>query len=106
MQPFVYRAVTDVDAARTALLAQPRAALIAGGTTLIDLMKAGVETPDVVIDINALPLNEIALAGDGTLRIGALARNSDVAGDPTVASHFPMLAQALLAGASGQLRNM
>jgi xanthine dehydrogenase YagS FAD-binding subunit len=106
MQPFVYRTVADVEAARAALLAEPGAKVIAGGTTLIDLMKAGVETPRVVIDINRLPLTGIALDPSGTLRIGALARNSDVAGDPAVAAAFPVLAQALLAGASGQLRNM
>jgi xanthine dehydrogenase YagS FAD-binding subunit len=69
-------------------------------------MKAGVESPSVVIDINRLPLAAIALRAGGTLRIGALARNSDVADDATVATRFPVLSQALLAGASGALRNM
>ena len=106
MQPFDYRAVDDLAAARAALDANPGAKLIAGGTTLLDLMKAGVETPSLVIDINRLPLEAIELRADGSLRIGALARNSDVADDRTVAARFPVLAQALLAGASGQLRNM
>ena len=106
MQPFTFHVVDDLAAARAALLAEPDAKLIAGGTTLIDLMKAGVETPPVVVDINRLPLRTIELRPDGSLRIGALARNSDVADDPTVAARFPLLAQALNAGASGQLRNM
>ena len=106
MRPFEFRSVTDVDSARAALLEHPDAKLIAGGTTLVDLMKAGVESPSVVIDINRLPLAAIALRAGGTLRIGALARNSDVADDATVAARFPVLSQALLAGASGALRNM
>jgi xanthine dehydrogenase YagS FAD-binding subunit len=106
MQPVAFRAVNDVAAARAALLAEPDAKLIAGGTTLVDLMKAGVESPATIIDINRLPLRAIDLRADGSLRIGALARNSDVADDPTVGARFPLLAQALGAGASGQLRNM
>ena len=105
MEPFAYRAVDTLANARAALLEHPGAQLIAGGTTLIDLMKAGVERPTVVIDINALPLSAIDVSPD-RVRIGALARNSDVAGDATIAREFPLLAQALAAGASGQLRNM
>jgi len=105
MQPFTYQRVDSVAAARAALLAQPDAHVIAGGTTLLDLMKAGVEHPAVVIDINALPLGAIEVTPD-RVRIGALARNSDVADDATIAREFPVLAQALAAGASGQLRNM
>lgn len=105
MQPFSYQRVDSVDAARAALLEHPEARVIAGGTTLIDLMKAGVERPAVVIDINALPLGAIEVTPE-RVRIGALARNSDVAADPTIGREFPVLAQALAAGASGQLRNM
>lgn len=105
MQPFTYRSVDSVADARAALLEHPGAHVIAGGTTLIDLMKAGVERPDVVIDINRLPLGAIDVTPD-RVRIGALARNSDVAADATIAREFPALAQALAAGASGQLRNM
>jgi xanthine dehydrogenase YagS FAD-binding subunit len=105
MQPFIFRTVDTIANARAALLEHPGALMIAGGTTLVDLMKAGVERPDVVIDINRLPLGAIDVMPGG-VRIGALARNSDVADDPTVAREFPMLAQALAAGASGQLRNM
>ena len=102
MQPFAYRSVDSIAGARAALLELPGAQMIAGGTTLLDLMKAGVERPDVVIDINALPLAAIEVTPE-RVRIGALARNSDVADDPTVAREFPVLAQALAAGASGQL---
>ena len=105
MQPFTYRSVDTLALARAALLEHPGALLIAGGTTLVDLMKAGVERPDVVIDINRLPLAAIDVTPDG-VRIGALARNSGVADDPTIVREFPALAQALAAGASGQLRNM
>jgi xanthine dehydrogenase YagS FAD-binding subunit len=105
MQPFTYQVAGSLDAARAALLDDPQAQLIAGGTTLIDLMKAGVEEPSAVIDISRLPLAGIDVVGP-TVRIGALARNSDVASDPTIQREFPVLAQAIDAGASGQLRNM
>src|SRR3984957_6579451 len=105
MQPFTYHRVDTVAGARAALLEHPGAQMIAGGTTLLDLMKAGVERPASVIDINRLPLAAIEVTPD-RVRIGALARNSDVAVDPTILREFPVLAQALAAGASGQLRNM
>jgi xanthine dehydrogenase YagS FAD-binding subunit len=105
MRQFTYQRVDSVSGAREALLASPQARMIAGGTTLVDLMKAGVETPPVVIDINALPLGAIEVTPE-RVRIGALARNSDVADDATIAREFPVLSQALAAGASGQLRNM
>lgn len=79
---------------------------VAGGTTLIDLMKLNVERPKQVVDINILPLDKIEAAPNGGLMIGALARNSDVAHDPTVQRDYPVLSQALLSGASPQLRNM
>jgi len=82
------------------------ATFVAGGTTLIDLMKLDVEVPAKVIDINHLPLKEITLTAAGGLRIGALARNSDVAHDATVMRDYPVLSEALLSGASAQLRNM
>ncbi len=105
MQPFAYQRAGSVADVRAALLEYPDAQMIAGGTTLLDLMKAGVERPQVVIDINALPLAAIEVTPE-RVRIGALARNSDVADDATVAREFPVLAQAIAAGASGQLRNM
>ena len=79
---------------------------IAGGTTLIDLMKLNVETPARVIDINRLPLNTIEPTSDGGLKIGATVRNSDLANHPVVQRDYAVLSQALLAGASAQLRNM
>src|SRR5580704_12601530 len=79
---------------------------VAGGTTLIDLMKLNVERPKQIVDINVLPLDKIEIAPNGGLIIGALARNSDVAHNPTVQRAYPVLSQALLSGASPQLRNM
>src|SRR6185437_3009888 len=79
---------------------------LAGGTTLIDLMKLNVETPQQVIDINHLPLDKIEAADGGGLKIGATVRNADLAHDERVARDYPVLSQALLSGASAQLRNM
>jgi len=79
---------------------------VAGGTTLIDLMKLNVERPRQVVDINILPLEKIEAAPNGGLIIGALARNSDVAHHPVVQRDYPVLSQAILSGASPQLRNM
>jgi xanthine dehydrogenase YagS FAD-binding subunit len=77
-----------------------------GGTTLIDLMKLNVETPDRVLDINRLPLDKIELMPDGGLKIGATVRNSDLANHPKVQKDYLVLSQAILSGASGQIRNM
>jgi xanthine dehydrogenase YagS FAD-binding subunit len=79
---------------------------IAGGTTLLDLMKLNVERPTQVIDINHLPLDKVEKLPDGRLKVGALVRNSDLAHHPAVSSDYAVLSQALLAGASAQLRNM
>jgi xanthine dehydrogenase YagS FAD-binding subunit len=79
---------------------------IAGGTTLVDLMKLDVERPRQVVDINGLALEAVTRNPDGSLRIGALARNSDLAHQPDVLRSYPVLSQALLSGATGQLRNM
>ncbi|MDB5947437.1 MAG: xanthine dehydrogenase [Ramlibacter sp.] len=79
---------------------------MAGGTTLLDLMKLNVETPALVVDINRLPLDQVESLADGGLRIGATVRNSDLANHPLVQRDYPVLSQAILAGASGQLRNM
>src|SRR5437879_13270441 len=79
---------------------------IAGGTTLVDLMKLNVETPARVLDINRFPLDKIEPTSDGGLKIGATVRNSDLANHPTVRRDYPVLSQALLNGASAQLRNM
>jgi xanthine dehydrogenase YagS FAD-binding subunit len=79
---------------------------VAGGTTLLDLMKLNVETPARLIDVNRLPFDKIEATPDGGLKIGATARNSDLANHPTVQRDYSVLSQALLAGASAQLRNM
>jgi xanthine dehydrogenase YagS FAD-binding subunit len=97
------RAASIADALRGA---STGATFLAGGTTLVDLMKLDVEAPANVIDINRLPLAEIARTSDGGMRIGALARNSDVAHHPDVVRDYPVLSEALLSGASVQLRNM
>src|SRR5687768_16846745 len=79
---------------------------IAGGTTLVDLMKLRVESPQQLVDINRLPLNVIESLPDGGLKVGALIRNSALAFDPTVQRDYSVLSQAILAGASAQIRNM
>ncbi len=87
--------------------AMPGASYHAGGTNLIDLMKGGVMRPERLVDLNRLPgLDRIAHAPDGGVRIGARVRNADLAHDPAFARRFPAVAEALLAGASGQLRNL
>ena len=85
---------------------QPNAVFIAGGTTLLDLMKLNVQTPASLVDINSLPLDKIEVRVDGSLRLGAMVRNSELAHHPKVQQSFPVLAEALLSGASPQLRNM
>ncbi|BCJ46929.1 FAD-binding molybdopterin dehydrogenase [Actinoplanes ianthinogenes] len=82
------------------------AVFLAGGTNLVDLMKLGVATPDVLVDVNRLPLHSVDELADGGVRIGAAVRNSDLAADRRIRTAYPVLSQALLAGASGQLRNM
>jgi xanthine dehydrogenase YagS FAD-binding subunit len=104
MRSFTYvKAPTEERAIDAALTASAR--YIAGGTTLVDLMRLDVENPRTLVDITALPLAGVEQGGDH-VRIGALARNSDVAHHPIIASRFPALSQALLSGASPQLRNM
>jgi len=105
MRPFTYeRAATPAEAAAAALR-NPRARFIAGGTNLLDLMKLRIETPPHLIDINRLDLDKIKETDDGGLRIGALVRNTDLAADRRVRRDYAVLSRALLAGASGQLRN-
>ncbi len=104
MQPFSFTQARSEDEAMAQLRQNSR--FIAGGTTLVDLMKLDVETPAHLVDINALSLNKIETLADGSLRIGAMVRNSDLAHDAAVIKNFPVLSQALLAGASAQLRNM
>src|SRR5919106_3377459 len=105
MIPFTYVKAEDTQDALQRVR-DPDAVFVAGGTTLIDLMKLQVMTPASLVDINRLPLDTIEHLPDGGVRIGAMVRNSDLAHDPTVASRFPVLSQALLSGASPQLRNV
>ncbi len=106
MISFQYARAIDVADAVRQLAGDPTAKFVAGGTNLIDLMKMDVEQPTKVIDINRLPLKQIEGTPGGGLRIGALVRNSDLAYHPLVEQHYPVLASAVMAGASQQLRNM
>jgi xanthine dehydrogenase YagS FAD-binding subunit len=106
MNPFRYERATDASSAVAALTQAPTGAFLGGGTNLVDLMKLGVEQPDLLVDVSRLPYNRIELLSDGGIRIGAAVRNSELAADRTIRARYPMLAQALLSGASGQLRNL
>ncbi|MBV9738807.1 MAG: xanthine dehydrogenase family protein subunit M [Hyphomicrobiales bacterium] len=103
---FQYARAGDVTDAVRLMTGDPRAKFVAGGTNLIDLMKMDVERPSMVIDINRLPLKEVEEVPGGGLRIGALVRNTDLAYNALVEERYPVLASALLAGATQQLRNM
>jgi xanthine dehydrogenase YagS FAD-binding subunit len=107
MNPFSYSRVNDADQALAELSGKPEGKFLGGGTNLVDLMKMGVETPTQLIDINRIPLAQIEeLPGGKGVRIGAVARNSDVAEHDLIKTRYPVLSEALLAGASPQLRNM
>ncbi|MEV6459240.1 FAD binding domain-containing protein [Streptomyces albidoflavus] len=106
MREFDYRRAHDVQHALTLLAADPDARFLGGGTNLVDLMKTGVERPTRLVDVRELPLDGIEPTAEGGLRIGATVTNSDLAAHPDIRRHHPALAQAVLAGASGQLRNM
>ena len=105
MRRFDYLRASDVDEAASAA-AEPDVRFIAGGTNLIDLMKDDVERPARLVDLNALPLRTIEEIAGGGLRLGALATNAETAYDRRVAEGYPILASAILAGASAQLRNV
>ncbi|QRX82416.1 xanthine dehydrogenase family protein subunit M [Glaciimonas sp. PAMC28666] len=105
MQSFSYDRATNLEQA-IKLGAQPGAKFIGGGTNLLDLMKGGVERPLKIVDITHLAMADIVELPDGGVRIGALARNSDTANHPLIRQRYPLLTQALLSGASPQLRNM
>jgi len=105
MQAFQYKKPRDIEGA-LGVSSVPHAKFVAGGTTLIDLMKLNVERPTTLIDINSLALDKIEKMPEGGLRIGAMVRNSDLAHDSGVQQDYPVLSQALLSGASPQLRNM
>jgi len=106
MNNFGYALATDIADAVRQITADPEARFIAGGTNIVDLVKEHVTLPSRLIDITHLPLNRIEETEDGSLRIGALVLNSDLAWHPQVETRYPLLASAILAGASAQLRNM
>jgi xanthine dehydrogenase YagS FAD-binding subunit len=106
MRPLTYARAATVDDAIALVAADPAAAFLAGGTTEVDLIRAGISPSDRLVDINDLPLGGVEETAGGGLRIGALERMSDVARAPVVAERYPAIARALLLGASEQLRNM
>ena len=105
MRPFTYERATSAQAAAQSAAAHPGAKFIGGGTNPLDLMKLQIETPSHIIDVSRLALDKIEATAEGGLRIGALVRNTDLAADATVRRDYGVLSRALLAGASGQLRN-
>jgi xanthine dehydrogenase YagS FAD-binding subunit len=106
VRPFRYERPVDAAAAVALLAGSPRARFLGGGTNLVDLMRLGVEEPDLLVDVSGLPYDRIETSAGGGLRIGAAVRNSDLASDRLVRERYPVLAEALLDGASGQLRNL
>ncbi|MFJ4716248.1 FAD binding domain-containing protein [Streptomyces sp. NPDC088785] len=106
MKPFSYMRARTVEEAVAAHAGRPDARYLGGGTNLVDLMKLGVERPAALVDVSGLPLGAVEELPDGSVRAGATVRNSDLAAHPLVRDRHPVLAQALLAGASGQLRNI
>ena len=107
MNPFVYSRAADAQQAVAGITGQTNSKLLGGGTNLIDLMKMGVETPSQLVDINRLPLTQVEELPNGKgVRVGALVRNSDMAEHSLITSRYPVLSQAVLAGASPQLRNL
>ena len=105
MRPFTYSRAANVEEAASTAAATQGARFIAGGTNLLDLMKLQIETPAHLIDVNHLGLDRIEPTAEGGLRIGAMVRNTDLAADKVVRRDYAVLSRALLAGASGQLRN-
>jgi xanthine dehydrogenase YagS FAD-binding subunit len=106
MRPLTYSRAVDTDDALALAAAHPASAFLAGGTTEVDLIRAGISHSDHLVDINDLPLTAVENRADGGLHIGALARMSDVARTPSVVQRYPAISRALLLSASEQLRNM
>lgn len=106
MTPFTYERATSPAQAAAAVAARPGARFIAGGTNLLDLMKLQIETPMHLVDVNGAGMGTVEPTAQGGLRIGAMVRNSDLAAHPRVRRDYGVLTRALVAGASGQLRNM
>jgi xanthine dehydrogenase YagS FAD-binding subunit len=106
MKPFTYSRSASVQAAVAAAEQAHDLKFLGGGTNLVDLMREDIEQPDTLLDITAVPFSEISVRSDGGLSIGAGARNSAVAAHPSVRANYPMLSEAILCGASAQIRNM
>jgi xanthine dehydrogenase YagS FAD-binding subunit len=106
VRPFAYEQALDPADAVARVTGRPDAAYLGGGTNLVDHLKLGLVAPGLLVDVSRLPLDRVESLDDGGLRIGAAVRNSDLAAHPSVRRDFPVLSQALLAGASGQIRNM
>jgi xanthine dehydrogenase YagS FAD-binding subunit len=106
MRPFKYVRASDARDAARAVASNPQAKFLAGGTNILDLMKEDVERPNELVDLTRLKLAEIKAASGGGVSIGALAKNTDTANHPLIRRNYPLLTQAIVAGASGQLRNM
>jgi xanthine dehydrogenase YagS FAD-binding subunit len=106
MKPFTFERANSPAAAAAAVVRTPNAKFVAGGTNLLDLMKLQIEAPTHLVDVNGIGLDKVEPTAQGGLRIGALVRNGDLAADPRVRQDYGVLSRALVAGASGQLRNM
>lgn len=106
MKPFTYERADEPGTAVSLLAERPGAKLLGGGTNLVDLMRLGVEAPDTLIDVARLPFTEIEETADGGVRIGSAVRNSELAASALIRERYPVLSEAILNGASGQLRNL
>ena len=106
MKPFAYARTTTVDEAIQLVRERPNAKFLGGGTNLVDLMREHIEQPDTLVDVSRIPFAEISERADGGLSIGAGVRNTTVAAHPAVRERYPVLSEAILCGASGQIRNM
>ena len=106
MRQFSYARAESVEDAYRTLSGTAGARYLGGGTNLVDLMKLGVEAPPLLVDVSRLPLAEISEDPDGSVRIGAAVSNSELAAHPLIRRRYPAISQAVLAGASGQLRNL
>ena len=103
MNPFEYQRAVDIAGAVATVAARPGATFLGGGTNLVDRMKLGVSTPDLLVDVTGLPFDAVEERAGGHVRIGAGVLNSDLAASPLIRRRYPVLAQALLAAASGQI---
>lgn len=106
MREFAYERATDAEQAVAAVNAEPDAVFLGAGTNLVDHLKLGIIAPGKLVDVSALPFDQVTQRADGGVRIGAAVRNADLAAHPVIRARYPMLSAALLAGASAQLRNL